>query len=138
MTAGFQQQMDRFIQKTRAREAALYEGVQEHVGRSIKFGSAVTGAPGQPVKSGDLLGSWRRDRRGVRFVRWTSDLIYAGIIEDNRRGAQLRSKVGGFHSVKLTRAGFRAIVSHELRMLNATQDAGGRYRIGGRFVARWG
>lgn len=80
---------------------------------SIRIGSAITGAPGQPVKSGDLLASWN-----VTWMdRWTaivsSDLIYAHLIEAGI-GAHgpltLRSKVGGFHSVKLTAMNWDKIV----------------------------
>lgn len=81
--------------------------------RSIRIGSAITGAPGQPVKSGDLLRSWKI----VWIDKWTaeisSDLIYAHLIEAGigRYGPlTLRSKVGGFHSVKMTAAGWERIV----------------------------
>lgn len=138
-TISFQRQMERFADKVRRRERVLYDRVNDHVGRSIKHGSAVTGAPGQPVRTGALLASWRNDRSNPRVTRWFSNLVYAPIIEDNRRGAQLRSKVGGFHSVKMTRHGFLAIVRHELRQLTDTfstfDPKAGRWRdASGRFT----
>tara|TARA_B100000749_G_scaffold257729_1_gene227314 strand:+ start:128 stop:532 length:405 start_codon:yes stop_codon:yes gene_type:complete len=88
--------------------------------KSIKFGSAITGAPGQPVKTGKLINSWRmsgRAREGSITIE--TDVKYAPLLEDNFRGATLRSKVGGFHSVKITRMNYRLIVSSELNKVKA-------------------
>jgi|SRR5690606_16397871 len=138
----FQRDINRFIEKTYARLETLTENVHQHVGRSIRFGSSVTGAPGQPVRSGQLLASWREYRSGSSRG-WRSSLRYARYIEDNLRGMTLRSKVGGFHSVKLTRAGYKSIVRHELNNLGPS-GAGivfdrkvGRYRTPtGQFTKR--
>lgn len=116
--AEFSEQLKGFGELTKARRKLLFRRVVEHVGRSIRFGSPTTGAPGQPVKSGDLLKSWRQegDADSGR-VTWISNLYYAPIIEDNWRGATLRSPVGGFHSVKLTVAGYGAIIDEELKFV---------------------
>jgi hypothetical protein len=122
----FERQLIDIANRVNAKGRALVRNIDEHVGRSIMFGSGTTGAPGQPVDEGELLLSWHRENRGPWTTAWISRKPYAPIIEDNRRGATLRSKVGGFHSVKLTRHGFRAIVRHELNRLNAVKDSRGR------------
>jgi hypothetical protein len=113
----FQDDMDRFLSKVHSRERTLYRRCCEHAAMSIVNGSPITGAPGQPVRFGDLKKSWRYRIRGKRNFRIESDSPYAGVIEDNRRGARLHSKVGGFHSVKLTRLGWKRIVEYELKAM---------------------
>lgn len=140
MTMSFKQQLDRIVLKTKKKEKALFQAIDAHVGRSILVGSSVTGAPGQPVKTGALLASWKRKSSiKARRSEYISRLYYAGIIEDNARGATLRSEVGGFHSVRFTRLGWQAIVKHELAKIVAQKDAvfvGGAWRDPrtGRFV----
>ena len=43
----------------------------------------------------------------------STNVEYAPAIEENTRGATLRSQVGGWHSVALTRAGFQRLVDVE-------------------------
>jgi hypothetical protein len=127
MSVSFERDLARFVKKVYDRHETLHNRVVDHVGRSIRFGSATTGAPGQPVKSGKLLASWYARHNGRWMVHWVSNIRHARAIEHNLRGAQLRSKVGGFHSVKLTRAGFTRIVQTELKgMGGATVDTRGR------------
>lgn len=111
----FANEVRKFAEKAKARERLLFKRVAEHAFRSIRFGSNITGAPGQPVDTTMLLKSWRMRIGPGRNVEISSPLFYAPIIEDNRRGATLRSKVGGFHSVKLTRLGWQRMVEYELR-----------------------
>jgi len=90
----------------------------DHAERSIKFGSATTGAPGQPVRSGNLLRSFHQEgSKSAQDIFIVSRISYANIIENNFRRATLRSAVGGFHSVKITRVNFRWIVRHELAIV---------------------
>jgi hypothetical protein len=89
----------------------------EEVQRSVVEGSELTGAPGQPVDLGYLKGSFIPDF--VSPLRWrlTTNAAYAPSIEDGVSYAHggtpltLRSPVGGFHSVKLTKAGWPRIVA---------------------------
>jgi hypothetical protein len=106
-----------FAEKARRRSRELATNVTDHVETSIKVGSPVTGAPGQPVESGALLNSWHRQAEGPFRAAIVSESPYADSIETNERGAALRSSVGGFHSVALTRAGFENVVEHELGKL---------------------
>ena len=136
----FERQVQRTIDMMHIKLDRLIDNVDAHVGRSIIWGSATTGAPGQPVDKEQLRPSWRQEftRRGVS--RWISRKKYAAVIEYNLRGAQLRSKVGGFHSVTLTRIGFPCIVKHELALLGhlgyVSGGRGSKYRDlkTGRFV----
>src|SRR5512143_3654198 len=84
---------------------------------SIRDGSIVTGAPGQPVQTGTLRGSWQ-----LTFPSPTTAMVFSGgaasaynwQIEDgvSWRGTPLtlRSQVGGFHSVQLTIMNFDRLV----------------------------
>lgn len=81
--------------------------------QSIQSGSALTGAPGQPIDTGNLRNSWQ-----VEFPTPDSAIIgtpveYARPIEDGvgRFGPlTVRSAVGGFHSVAMTVANIDRIV----------------------------
>ena len=114
----FANDMERFLSKLHNRKEVLIHNVVQQAFISIRDGSAITGAPGQPVDEGVLIKSWRIVQVSRYVFRITTDdEPKASIIEDNRRGATLRSKVSGFHSVKLTRLGFRRILAHELEKM---------------------
>lgn len=131
----FAADLARFNARLHARERALFTNVVSAVEDSIKRGSPVTGAPGQPVDTGNLLGSWTTQFEGPRRALISTNTSYAPSIEDNERGATLRSEVGGFHSVALTRAGFEALVEAEAQKLGDGPAGGGRRRDErGRFV----
>jgi hypothetical protein len=117
MSVSFQRQMELIVAKAGRRGKELAHRIEQHCGDSIKFGSVVTGAPGQPVETGHLLDSWHLQRIAPYLGRWISTVEYASVIEDNFRGAQLRSHWGGFHSVKMTRHGFKQIVDYELALI---------------------
>lgn len=73
---------------------------------SIVEGSPITAAPGQPVDTGALRNSWQESvAPDLSEATIGTNLVYAPAIEDGvgQFGPlTLRSKVGGFHSVKLT------------------------------------
>lgn len=108
----FSDQVKGFTAKVDAKNKRVFVGVCTEVQRSVVEGSEITGAPGQPVDSGRLRASWIGEFVDEKTFELTTDVPYAPIIEDNARGAQLRSSTGGFHSVKLTQAGFNNIVGH--------------------------
>lgn len=108
---------DVHIWHRRTTEAAL---------KSIQFGSEITGAPGQPVKKNVLRPAWRHDVNpdGTGRVYVPADspaAVYAPFIEDGVHPVwgplTLRSSVGGFHSVKLTKAGLGALAYYEAMKL---------------------
>lgn len=113
----FVAQLNAFVKKTENVTQETFGRAVSLAHDSITIGSAITAAPGQPVKTGALMRSFQ-----VRFNgRWSaligSDLVYAPFIEHGI-GAYgpltLRSKVGGFHSIKRTRAGWPRIVNFAL------------------------
>lgn len=94
--------------------------------RSIVVGSAITGAPGQPVDTGALKASWMIEWAGSWVATITSTLIYAALIEAGigRFGPlTLRSRVGGFHSLALTAAGWQRLVDAAARDTLASELA---------------
>lgn len=113
----FSDDMARFQAKTEAKLQALHQGVVSVVFASIVEGSPVTGAPGQPVDTGNLRSSWINTPEAPTVNLISTNVAYAPMIEDggpSRAGKPLtlRSKVGGFHSVKLTRAAWQRIVDY--------------------------
>ena len=140
--ASFQKSLREFVALANSREERLFQAVSARVGKSIMYGDKSTGAPGQPVRSGALLASWVEEGDfGTRLVHWISRLKYASVIEHNLRGAILRSKVGGFHSVKLTMMAWKRIVREELAKVKAGtfavfDEKVGRFRdpLTGRFA----
>ena len=112
-----------FLSEARITEA--FTESTDEVRRSVLTGSELTGAPGQPVDTGNLLNSWHAER--VSETRWqlSTNTAYAEYIEDggNSRGqfnparGDPRSEVGGYHSVKLTRTGWDRIVEAVARRI---------------------
>lgn len=94
--------------------------------QSIVEGSALTGAPGQPVDTGNLRNSWHLSFPEPGVAQITTHVEYAEVIEDGvgRYGPlRLRSAVGGFHSVKMTRMAFSRIVDHAVgTLMSGYQD----------------
>lgn len=98
---------------------AVYHGVCDEIFRSIRFGSELTGAPGQPVQSSNLLNSWFEKPESEESTLIGTNVVYAPGIEDGismqtGKPMQVRSPVGGFNSVKLTQAGLQNIVDKVL------------------------
>lgn len=103
----FADQMQRIVGKHIARLESVPAGVDAEVFRSIVDGSEVTGAPGQPVRSGRLKASWQQERTGDESVA-ASDSPYARAVEENVGDVHYEN--GGPHSVELTVVGFPRIV----------------------------
>lgn len=110
----FNDDLNRFARKLDKRVQDIFVGATGEVQKSVVDGSSVTGAPGQPVDTGALRSSWIPEFTSQVTWQTTTGLVYAPIIED-AVGITLRSAVGGFHSVKLTRGGWANIVDHERR-----------------------
>ena len=122
----FSDDIARFNAKTRTKLQALFVNLASAVKGSVVDGSPVTGAPGQPVGQygpgyhqgrvgGTLKASWVLDFPTPTTAEISTNVVYAPVIEDNIRGARLRSSVGGFHSVKYTVAGFERLLEAEVR-----------------------
>jgi hypothetical protein len=120
----FADDMLRFKLQVQTRTKEIFDAVVQEATHSIVEGSEITSAPGQPVGQygpgyhngrigGTLKASWQARSTGELEAVISTDVPYAPYIEEggNSRGPfQLRSSVGGFHSVKLTIAGMPRIV----------------------------
>jgi hypothetical protein len=119
----FQSQLDAFNAKQKRLAHAVFVNVVAATGDSIQFGSAVTGAPGQPVDTGHLRASFQRVFEGATRASIVTNAAYAEDIEHGTRKGRaltLRSEVGGFHSIQKTIQGFGKIVEAEAVKLGAT------------------
>ena len=115
--------LDKFSAKLEKRGRAIFLGSSTEVKRSITDGSAVTGAPGQPVQIGHLKRSWQLTFPAAWRSRIATKVAYAPPIElgvGQFGPLTLRSSVGGFHSVALTRAGWGRIVAFQNRKFGGT------------------
>jgi hypothetical protein len=118
-----------FAAKLEQRRKDVFLGTVEAVQTSITEGSPITGAPGQPVQWGTLKGSYQDEPIEDYLSRVVTNLEYAEAIEDGQQppytradGTQvtpgpmtLRSEVGGFGSVKQTRANYELLVEDVAR-----------------------
>ena len=83
---------------------------------AVTFGDAVTGAPGQPVDTGNLRGSWpaHSQMMGPYEALVGTNVEYAPAIEEGvgpHGPMRLKSSVGGFHSVAMIRSGWERLVA---------------------------
>lgn len=104
----FADDLRRWTIKTEAMTKAVFVGTVEEATRSVVFGSEITGAPGQPVDSGNLRDSWQTIYDTPTSAQIVTNVEYAPYVEDNVRGVTFRNH--GAHSVKLTIAGMPKIV----------------------------
>ena len=111
----FDSDLAAWVAKIHARNKAVFVNTAAAVKGSIVDGSPTTGAPGQPVDTGTLKASWQLAFESPSVALISTNVKYAPVIEDNVRGATLRSAVGGFHSVRYTVAGFERLVAVEVR-----------------------
>lgn len=126
----FADDLARFSVKVSTRSRDVFVGTVMAALASVQDGSPVTGAPGQPVDTGNLRGAWQSDVQGnVGIVacnavggRGVDVTPYAEQIEDGisaRSGQPIhfRSERGGAHSVRQTVAGMGRLVESVAREL---------------------
>lgn len=104
----FSQDLVAFARLVEQRERDVFVRTTQEVARSVVEGSEVTGAPGSPVDTGALRGSWVGEFVSDHEWHLTTNVEYAPFVEDNV--GNVTFKVGGPHGVKLTIAGFERIV----------------------------
>lgn len=115
--SSFREDINRFKAKIVVDTRDLFVNVCSAAHESIVNGSPITGAPGQPVDTGRLRGSWHLEfvelPDGAMGAQITTNVTYGPIIEDNVRGVVFKNH--GPHSVKLTRAGLPRLIQSEAR-----------------------
>jgi hypothetical protein len=94
----------------------IFPEVAQEAHRSVQEGSQITGAPGQPVDTGNLRASWQLEFPSPTRARISTNVEYAEAVEDGvgPHGAVLygaKNGTGGSHSVKLTILGLQAIAN---------------------------
>ena len=117
-TQEWEKAIDAFERKIEKRIKDIHAKTAFAIRDSVKDGSAVTGAPGQPVDTGNLKNSWQLAFPSQLLARLTTNVEYAPGIEEGVGPSgpmTLQSPVGGFHSVKLTRASFQGLVDAVVR-----------------------
>lgn len=95
------------------------------VHESIKVGSPLTAAPGQPVDTANLRNSWQYEfdnPENPTKALVATPVEYAEAVEDavGPNGPRVygrKNGIGGSHSVKLTAAAWPKIVAHEVNRL---------------------
>ena len=123
----FAAELRSFTAGLRARQSALFEGVDAEIERSIVEGSEITGAPGQPVDTGNLLNSWQRMRLEAFLSRTATNTSYAeanenGYREDHERAAHTRAahERGAYTREDGTAVSRHAVRAHEVRAHSVT------------------
>lgn len=117
-TQEWEKAIDAFERKIEKRIKEVHAKTAFALRDSVKDGSAVTGAPGQPVDTSNLKNSWQLAFPSQLLARLTTHVDYAQAIEEGVGPSgpmTLASPVGGFHSVKQTRAGFQKLVDQVVR-----------------------
>lgn len=110
----FADEVRRFAEKAERNERAVFTAAAVEIRESIKFGSAVTGAPAMPVaptvfpRSGALRNSVTLTFPDPDTAIIYTDSPYAVDVEENTKGHTFAE--GGPHGWKLTVAAFDRIV----------------------------
>lgn len=115
----FSADLQKFNVKIKSRNRLVFERATEAALASIQYGSPVTGAPGQPVDTSDLLHSWQitEPEANVRVIApYGAPIAWAqqnedGIARPGGGAYRLLSWAGGRFSVALTAAGFDKLVN---------------------------
>jgi hypothetical protein len=119
--SGFTDTCTAWAEKAKRRLRLVAEGSVRAARDSIVDGSALTGAPGQPDRSGELVESWIEEI-GPTSGRVVTEEPYAPVIEAGvERGSPIvYASGGGAHSVKLTIAAFPRIVQDQVQQARAS------------------
>ena len=110
--------IDRFAAKIERRIKDIHANAAFKMRDSVVTGSQLTGAPGQPVDTGNLRASWQLTFPEPLLARLTTNVEYAPAIEEGvgpYGPMSLQSGVGGFHSVKQTRNAWQKVVDAAVR-----------------------
>ena len=114
--SAFAADITRFQRLAEQRERDTFVNLVSLSAESLIEGSPLTGAPGQPVDTGNLKGSFQTIFDSEREASIVSNCAYAPHIEDDVQHANYA--VGGPHSLKLTVASAQRLAER------AAADAG--------------
>lgn len=109
--------MGRFIGTLDGLGESMLPDIASAVHESVQTGSPITGAPGQPVDTGFLRASWQLSFPSKDVAEISTNTEYAEAIENGvgpHGPMTVKSPVGGFNSVALTRMNFDRLVDHVL------------------------
>jgi hypothetical protein len=81
----------RFVNETKAKTHRVFVGSVERVHTSVTEGSALTGAPGQPVDTANLIRSWGPEFPEPLVGEVITNVEYAEAIEDGEVETHTRS-----------------------------------------------
>ena len=116
--ANWERAIDDFERKVRTNIVKIHARTAFAMRDSVVDGSPTTGAPGQPVDLSTLKNSWQLTFPSPLLARLVTSLAYAEGIENGvgpHGPITLRSTVGGFHSVKMTRLGVQKVADEAVR-----------------------
>ncbi len=117
-TQEWEKAIDAFERKIEKRIKDIHAKTAFALRDSVVHGSTVTGAPGQPVDTGNLINSWQLTFPAQLLARLTTNVEYAPAIEEGvgpHGPMTFISPEGGPHGVKLTVAGFQKLVDKVVR-----------------------
>lgn len=123
----FASDLKSFVVRTESRLPEVVAATGVLALESIKVGSPITGAPGQPVDTGALRNSWQLEMESPLRALVSTNIEYAPAIEEGigPHGAMtLRSAVGGFHSRSKTIAGGQRLVDEAVRRVTGGTPGG--------------
>lgn len=108
MSSTFAQDLIAFSEKCDQRYKDVFLACTVEVQRSVVEGSEITGAPGQPIDTGNLRASFIGEHLPDGAWQLTTNVEYAPFVEENVNDVQFKNH--GAHSIALTRAGYQRIV----------------------------
>ncbi len=114
----FADKLTKFAVKAEGLTLDAFTGAVDLAFKSVVEGDPLTGAPGQPVQTGNLKSSWQKTYTSKTEAEIITNTIYAQPIEEGigpHGPLTLKSEVGGFHSVGLTVAGWQKIVDASVK-----------------------
>ena len=115
-TEQFSRDLARFAVTLEQRSRAVFLSTVTKAAQSIIEGSSATGAPGQPVDTGNLRASWQTTFESPTQALISTNVAYAPYVEEGiNRWGSVRYKNHGPHSVALTRTNFPRLVEAAIR-----------------------
>ena len=130
---GFADEVRQFAEDAKRKTRQVFTGCVTEVHESVTDGSSVTGAPGQPVDTGNLIRSWGPTFPSPLVGEVVTNVSYAQAIEDGEIRAHTRS---AHTRGPYTRSDGTEVAAHEVqehqvagRTINFRSDVGGAHSV---------